>query len=241
MILDIYKDSFEYSVRDVNKLLKLGLLSFFSFLIVPLFLFLGYQYRVVTVAVNGMINGDDKLPEFDKYSSMFVDGVKVFLVGLVYLAVPLIIGLAVIFLGMYFNNVGLTVLGIILAIVLVIIGFLASFIAVPNMVANNGSLKKAFSFRELIDIIQSIGVLNYVGFYIGILVIDIVILAIFTCVVMFISMIFGVTLSFVYMDGISIMFLILNIIFNLIMSFLIVPFIGLFQTRSIGLIYNIRE
>ena len=43
MILDIYKDAFEYAAQDISTLIKLGVLSFFGFLIIPIFLVLGYQ------------------------------------------------------------------------------------------------------------------------------------------------------------------------------------------------------
>ena len=64
MILDIYKDSLEYSLQDGKTLLKLGLTLLFSFLIIPIFFVLGYYYRVLDTSTHGMINGDEKLPDF---------------------------------------------------------------------------------------------------------------------------------------------------------------------------------
>ena len=57
MILDIYKDSFEYSAKDLKTLLILGVTYFLTFLVLPLFLVYGYSYRVTKVSVEGMING----------------------------------------------------------------------------------------------------------------------------------------------------------------------------------------
>ena len=65
MILDIYKDSLEYSAKDLKTLLILGVTYFLSFLLLPIFLIYGYSYRVTKISVEGMINGNDPLPEFD--------------------------------------------------------------------------------------------------------------------------------------------------------------------------------
>ena len=91
MILDIYKDALEYSAKDWKKLVLLGVICFFSFLLLPAFLITGYNYRVINTAVHGIINGRDPLPEFDDLISMFIDGVKVVIVQIAYLIVPCII------------------------------------------------------------------------------------------------------------------------------------------------------
>ncbi|MCQ2971569.1 MAG: DUF4013 domain-containing protein, partial [archaeon] len=85
MILDIYKDAFEYSAKDWKTLLILGVICLFSFLLIPVFLLAGYNYRVVGTAVRGIINGKDPLPEFDDLIGMFIDGIKVVIVQIVYL------------------------------------------------------------------------------------------------------------------------------------------------------------
>ena len=85
MILDIYKDSFEFSSRKVLNLIILGLLSLFNILIIPLVFFYGYNYRVVKLSTQSMINGDDVPPDFDDFKKMFVDGLKYIVVEFVYL------------------------------------------------------------------------------------------------------------------------------------------------------------
>jgi len=80
MILDIYKDALEYSAKDWKTLVILGVLSVFSFLLLPAFLITGYNYRVINQAVHGIINGRDPLPGFDDIIDMFVDGIKVVIV-----------------------------------------------------------------------------------------------------------------------------------------------------------------
>ena len=70
MILDIYKDALEYASIDGESLIKLGVISFLNFLIIPIFLQLEYSYRTCKIAVNGMINGDDKLTNFSDLISI---------------------------------------------------------------------------------------------------------------------------------------------------------------------------
>ena len=96
MILDIYKDAFEYSAKDWKALIVLGVMCLFSFLIIPAFLIAGYGYRVENTAVHGIINGNDPLPEFDDIFEMFIEGVKVFLVQIAYLLVPMILFILVV-------------------------------------------------------------------------------------------------------------------------------------------------
>ena len=91
MILDIYKDSFEYSAKDWKTLIVLGVFCLFSFLLIPAFLITGYNYRVINTAVHGVINGRDPLPGFDDLIDMFVDGVKVVIIQIAYLIVPALI------------------------------------------------------------------------------------------------------------------------------------------------------
>ena len=59
MILDIYKDSLEYSAKDLKTLLILGVTYFLSFLLLPMFLIYGYSYRVTKISVEGMIQSED--------------------------------------------------------------------------------------------------------------------------------------------------------------------------------------
>ena len=47
MILDIYKDSFEYASKNVKNLLILGVFYLFGFLVIPMFFILGYNYRII--------------------------------------------------------------------------------------------------------------------------------------------------------------------------------------------------
>ena len=70
-----------------------GLLLLFSFLLVPLFVVLGYVVRVL----RGVIDGRTEPPEFEAWGEMLVDGLKVFAIGLVYALVPAAVAIAAVF------------------------------------------------------------------------------------------------------------------------------------------------
>ncbi|WP_052331744.1 DUF4013 domain-containing protein [Methanobrevibacter oralis] len=76
MILDIYKDSFEFSAKKITTLLVMGVLSFFGFLIIPLIIVTGYNYNVIKSSIEGMINGGDVPPEIEGFKSLFINGLK---------------------------------------------------------------------------------------------------------------------------------------------------------------------
>lgn len=114
-----------------------GALAFLSFLILPIFLVAGYIYRVV----QSRLAGEPSPPTFDRWTDLFVDGLKVWAIGVVYLFVPAVIasvmiGGAVIAvltgteLGLVFGTLGI-ISGLILATVL---GLLLSYVAVAGVV-----------------------------------------------------------------------------------------------------------
>ena len=141
MILDIYKDSFEFASRKIPILLILGVLSFLSFLIIPLIFFYGYNYRVIKISTQSMINVDDVPPDFNDLKGMFIDGLKYLAVCIAYIIIPVI----VLVLSAQMNNGILLLIGLFLALIF----SLFSFLAAPHMAANNDSLKSAFAISEL--------------------------------------------------------------------------------------------
>lgn len=63
-----------------------GILSFFWFLLlIPVFLVSGYILRVIRAT----LDGEPEPPVFDDWGSLFVDGFKVFVIGLVFMIVPI--------------------------------------------------------------------------------------------------------------------------------------------------------
>lgn len=68
-----------------------GALSLFSFLIIPAVLVSGY----VLAVIRGKAGGDDSPPAFEDWGELFVDGLKVWAVGIVYAIVPVALGVMV--------------------------------------------------------------------------------------------------------------------------------------------------
>lgn len=137
-----------------------GLLSLFSFLILPTFVVYGYLVRVI----RRVSEGDDEVPPvFDDYEELLVDGLKAFVVMFVYSLVSfgvVAIALASLILPVSFREgpagpSSLNVLGLVFALVVIAVAVLASLGAayfVPAAVAafaRTGRLGAAFSPSEL--------------------------------------------------------------------------------------------
>lgn len=247
MLLDIYKDAIEYSMQDKVTLLKLGICMLLSGLIIPMFLVLGYEYRVLDISTKGMVNGNEKLPEFNDLVGMFVDGLKVFLVSLVYMIIPIIIFLAFAITGGGLTNLnqglgaGIGIVGLIIFIISVIIFFFMSLMAVANMIANGGAMKKAFDFKEIWNLISNIGWLRYILFYIGIIIAQGVIIAL-TAIISFILQ-FIVLIGLGALNGTvaSVGSIIIAFLVFLVFSLLLQPYMSVFRNRALGLIYEPLE
>ena len=231
MILDIYKDSFEFSSRKVLNLIILGLLSLFYILIIPLVFFYGYNYRVVKLSTQSMINGDDVPPDFDDFKRMFIEGLKYIVVEFVYLIIPMIIMIA----SVFYRNAILFILGLIL----VTIFQLFALLAIPHMAVNDDSLNSAFEFSKINNIMASIGYGRYILTYIGILLIYLAILVVVIIILSIIFGLLGIATSFISLNGVGAVNVIGTIIFNFVLFFLVAPFLTMFQNRCIGLIYNL--
>lgn len=241
MILEIYKDAFGYALKDGSILLKLGVLLLFSFLIIPFIFLLGYEYRIIKTATEGMINGNEPLPEFNNYTTMFKDGLKVLAVSIIYVLISVVIFLLLFFTGLTTNMESIIVLAFIALIILTIISLIFSALAVTHMVANNGSINAAFHIRELKDIMQSIGVLKLVGSYFGIFLINAVISFVVYIFVFAVVGILGFAVSYVYVDIVPAFIWALSIIADLVVALVVWPYLNIFSCRSYGLIYNLRE
>jgi hypothetical protein len=250
MILEIFKDSFKYSSKNKEIFLKIGVLSLLSPLIIPFFILEGFLYRIICIGLKGVINGEDPLPRFKNLKKMFIEGIKLFLVQLIY-GLPGTISLIAI---IYYSNpinivfttdpyligLGLGLVAIVAALWLIF--YLFAIVAITHMIENNGSLKSAFKFKEIIAIIKSIGFKKYLEFYLGYLVIGIGILTTaFLLILIFTSIICIIDMSFSNSYNWVMFFYLTGAIFEVLAIFFIIPFFKIFESRAIALIYNMRE
>ncbi len=219
---EISSKAFKYPFSDFKKVLILGILTIISFLIIPAFLYLGYLFRILTASLAGA----DELPEFGAWGEMFMDGLKVFVVLLVYTVVPT----AIIIIGVWASllplitaqNAGSIALptisfGVISGLVIIggileiIISFLVA-IALANM-AYHGEIGAAFRFREIINKIGEIGWVDYLIWYVVMLMLWVI---------------------FLYISSFLVFPLIIGII---LVPLIISPYFMMFFARSTALVY----
>jgi ABC-type transport system involved in multi-copper enzyme maturation permease subunit len=218
-ISDILSDSIKYPSSDWGKVLILGIIGIASILIVPIFLLMGYIFRIIKATLAGL----DELPEFDEIGEMFVDGLKIFVVAIVY-AIPVYIIALII--GLIFNTGlntttsigldpmmfwGLFAAYLVYIIVALIIG-LIEVIAIVNMAYYDGELGAAFRFSEILEHIARIGWGKYIATYIVV------------AIIAFIG----------YLIGVLTFFILIGII---LLPLVIVPYITMFGSRAIALLF----
>ena len=254
---EVIGDSLKYPFSDWKKILVLGILATMSSLgiavlfigtllgiknivvIIALFItgyflcgFLinGYKFRIIKTSLGGVA----ELPVFNNWIEMFVDGIKVSIVVVVYLLPTILImafaALTILpVLGILGSNPSPSALKIILSILsatlLVLLGILymiiilpINYMAVAHMAENHSKLGAAFRFHEIMDKIGDIGWGNLIIWYLVIGMIYLVILVIGSVV-----------------TGI---FSILNPVIGIILSSLFVtPYLYMYLNRSIALLY----
>ncbi|MDO5832745.1 MAG: DUF4013 domain-containing protein [Methanobrevibacter sp.] len=241
MILDIYKDSLEYSAKDWKTLVILGVISLFSFLLLPAFLITGYNYRVINTAVHGIINGRDPLPGFDDPVDMFVDGVKVVIVQILYLLVPVIIFLVFAIIAAQFDSASSTlmIIGCLITFIVGVAACLMSEMGICHMAYNDGEFSKAFALKEIKEVIDEIGWFECILTYIGLIIIILVISVVITALIGILFIIFGISGALLGADP-SGVFVLGGFINSAISMFIVGPYLSIFAARSMGLLYTMQ-
>jgi hypothetical protein len=154
-------DSIRYPLNDWVKILILTVIS-----LIPIvnIMSAGYYLRIIKSTIAGI----DEVPDFDDLGELFIDGIKIIVVGIVYMIVPIIIFI----LAGLLASPG-TALTTGLSLVLMIIGFVITLIlgiiyvvAIANMALYDSELGAAFRFNEILDRINAIGWADYLIWYI---------------------------------------------------------------------------
>ena len=209
----IIDDSFEYAKEGLVRKWKTWVMLIISCFIFPLYM--GYAMRVY--------RGEKPAPQFDSPGTMFTDGIRLFLVGLIY-TLPVLIVCFVLFesTGTVRSSVnpstlpGLILVVFIGAIFLVFLTFLSLLIFITAGVrfARTTSFGEAFNFGAIFAHIGRIGWMTYL---IALLMILISLLNI-----VIICMVFNVAIPYS----------------GSILVLLLLPFIGLASPRYIALLYE---
>jgi hypothetical protein len=218
---EIISDAVKYPSSNWKKVIILGVFFILSIVIVGIFFVLGYFLRILKSTIAGV----DELPEFDDWGDMFVDGLKVLVVYIVYLLIPGIVIVAGVFTSIaslaatntsiytapasFFALIGVTgIIGYILALIFA----LFAYIAVANM-AYYDEIEAAFRFSEILDKIKMIGWGKYIIWYIVMWVIALIV-----------GLIAGI-LNIIPLIG------------TIIALLVIYPYFVMFYSRSLGLIF----
>jgi hypothetical protein len=229
---DVVSDSLKYPSSDWTKVVILGVLLLISFLIIPLFLAIGYTFRVIKASLTGI----EELPTFDEWGEMMIDGIKVFVVYLVY-SLPAIIISVFSLISMWYSIVsldhitqisgttltpemvfsifgGTALVGLIIAGIYILVIYPIMAVGIGNMAYYDGELGAAFRFSEIIEIISQIGWVDLIIWYVVVLIVGIVI--------SFIGGIIGI----------------IPILGWIILIFLVYPYIYLFYARTVAWLYS---
>ena len=218
-------DSLQYPIKDWIKIIVLGII-----LVIPIvnFIGLGYYLRIIKSTLTGL----DDLPYFDHAGELFIDGIKIFIISLIYSIIPLIFyGLSVvlarseivssptttssIFSSYLPGFTGISVIFLIIAVISALIISIFAYIGIVNMVYQGSRIGVALRYREILNIIAVIGWGNYILWWI---------------ILTLIIIVAGVIVSIV--GGILLCFIIGFLVLLLGYSYLII-----FHARSIALIF----
>jgi hypothetical protein len=259
---EIVEDALRYPLSDWKKVLIYGFIGLFTTtavfrgffalngltnpglilllvileLIVSIY-FTGYFLKIMKLSLSGA----KKLPQFGAVNEKLSDGIKVFIVGIIYM-IPIILTISIfaVFssaaLGIIINhaiNNGfnlqniITILmslgigvGIFLAMMYMIVVLPLFIVSLVHMAANNGELVSAFRIPEIFDKIGSIGWINLILWYLSS------------------GLIFLAILTFLGSFTLGIFNLIHNIdIGGLIISVVLIPYLYMYFARSSALFY----
>jgi hypothetical protein len=163
---EILSDSFRYPLTNLKRYIILGILLFFSFLIIPGILANGYMLRIIKHS----FKDSNDFPPFNEWLSLFEDGIKYLIVNIVYLSIPLFVTIfiSIIIVSMApisdfntFFNTFVSVL-IIIGLIILTIPYFLSLIALPHIVKKN-KLGSLFEIKNLLNVIRRIGWIKYLA------------------------------------------------------------------------------
>jgi len=249
MITEIFQDSFKYTFKDKKAFIKLGTISLFSFLIMPIFLLFGYSYRIVSTGLQGvMINSKDPLPKITPISPLLKEGLKIFLVISIYSILSIALTILIFsntelinIIGTHSNfSITLNTGTFFLMLLLIIwfIPFLFIAVAIPHMIENN-ELKSAFKIKELIKIINFFGITKYIKFYIITIILIIISLIITFLISQGIINMINYLLTTIQNHSSSLIISYLNItVFILLELCIVIPFFTILLSRTISFMYD---
>jgi len=215
-IVDNITNSLKYPLDDWTKILILTVIS-----IIPIvnFMSAGYMLRIIKSTLAGV----DEVPGFDDLGELFIDGIKILIVSIVYMIVPLIIYFVALFPLMLSDPSNPSALLSGIAIVILLIDIIVSIIfalvlypAIVNMALYDSEIGAAFRFSEVLNRIKAIGWGDYILWIIAI---------------MITSFIVGIIAGII---GAILIIIIIGPLLWIVAS----AYLTMFQARSIGILFS---
>ncbi len=223
MIFDILKDGLEYVGTNRNQII----IYYLGILLFPLVFIEAYSYHIIENCLNGIINNKDKLSDITLNPEMFLKGLKLLILKIVYYLPELII-LTVI---PNIKHINYTYV-LILLVILTVISYYISQIASICMV-ESGSIKEGFNFSKIINILKSVGV-TYIELIIATFIIVLGIIGVTVMVVGLIMLLSNIS---------TILFTLLLVLLTIayfVFIIVLIPIYVLFKNRATVSIYNLR-
>ncbi len=246
---DVVSDALKYPLSDWTKILMLGIILVIasianisrSFMADGVFISVlgiigfivgllgyGYFFKIIKSSLAEI----SELPSFDDFVTMFIDGIKVAVVGFVY-SIPAIILILIfaasIIISLISNPSSIPIgaligagVGIMIAMLYMLIIAPIIAIAVANMAYNDGEFGAAFRFSEILDNIRNIGWGDLIIWYIVTIIVYIVI-----------AMIGGIITG--------LFSLISPVLTIVLMSLIVAPYLQMYVARSIALLYSSQD
>lgn len=167
-------DSFKYTFSDIKNLIIFMLIFMSCIIIVTIPLFLGYIYRITKETVEG----SDVLPDFSDLGQMYIDGLKILGLGIIYviliiLVFSILMGIGIT-IGSAMGDSGVAVFITIFTIIGCIMSFIIGLFYIPAQfkIITEDSFSAGFDFSGIMELIKDVGIGEYIIWYIAILIIS---------------------------------------------------------------------
>jgi mannose/fructose/N-acetylgalactosamine-specific phosphotransferase system component IID len=164
------------------------------------------------------------------------------IVQIAYLLVPVIIFLVSALIASQASGVAasaIMIIGCILTFVAFIVCELMINMGLCHMAYNDGAFSKAFAITEIKEVIDEIGWFECIATFIGLVIITCVISFVVSAIIGIIFSAFGFSGAMLGIDPTGI-FLLGAIINSAITLFIVGPYLSIFNSRSIGLLYTMQ-
>ncbi len=246
-IREIIKDSLSYPLTDWKSYLILGIILLITSLYYQIWLFSPNEVSINTVMIAEFVTGflslgylikiikstldcENVLPKFNGWLNIIVDGFKGSIIIIVYF-IPFFILIFLVMVYFLITNQGFNsidfigLMNLIFSLyTIVIIPIIA--LALANMALDEGRLLSAFSFGEIRGDIYEIGWGNLIALYLLLGIIYII----------FRAMPIASTYLLSWIDPIFVTWI--DPIFVTIMSLILIPYLYIFATRTVALVYR---